>query len=572
MRAGRLSLLLLPAAAAVWLVGAKGVTLAPWAAVATTALVLIAVTDGARRGWPRHPGVAWLAMLTGWGCAAACFLPVARGEAAWLVAVAVVACGLALAAATPAGALGARRAVIVAGAVSSVWMIIERALQGGRPGGPVDDPNRAATVAVLALAVVPGSIGPRPLRGVTMAVLLAGVAASGSRAGLVALLVVLGVRLIAGTSRNWTRLAMVAAAVALVGLVVRLAVDRDPLRFERLKIWGVAVRTIATELPFGAGPGGYRDAAIGHNFPRHEGFARYHRIPALAENDGLQVASSLGLPGIIAAAGLLLTVSRRARHRRDLAGVLAALLVTSFFHSQLAVPLVAWTATLAVFSTWGRERFATIPWSRPALVSGVLLIAAVAAAALTWPRGGLLPDGTRWFNEAEAVLRAASDDPVALAGAEASAWRAAIARPRHPESWRLLGDLRLRRAALLLDLSLAQQSLSAYTEASRLNPLDVWAQLGLGRAHSLLGDDGLARASLTAATTLEPNCVPAWLELARVEVELGEIAAARRSLTRAEAALDRAREATFVSTYEEGMARPDPLLLARLRAVLEARR
>jgi len=558
----------LPILAAVWLTGAEGVTVARWAGFATAILAASAA------GWTllgrrqRRPGLDWLLALVAWAAFAAAVRPVARAEAAWLVAVGGVALLLGVVVATPAGAVWSRLTVLGLAAASATWMLVERLLAPGRPGGPVDDPNRAATVIALGLALLPELRAPAWARAVLAALLASGVAVSGSRAALVAVLAALAWRAVAASSVQLRRFALAVALAAAAALALRVALDRDPLRFERLRIWGVAARTAAAAFPLGTGPGGYRDAAVGHNFPRAGEFARYHRVPSLAENDALQLLATLGAPGCVAAAGLLAVAVRRGRRRRELGGVLAVLLVTSAFHSQLWVPLVAWASVLAMGAAWGREPASRWRPERAAVAAAVPLVAAVLAAALAWPRGGLLADDWTRARRAGPALSARSPDPVELAGAEADAWLAATAAPAHPEAWRRVGDLRLQRAVSSADALLAERAWEAYDRARELNPLDVWALFGRGRAAAAIGRGEEARASLRAAVTVEPNCVPAWLELSRVELELGEVAAAWGSLRRAEAALDEARGASAVSAYERALAAPDPVLLARLRAAL----
>ncbi len=133
-----------------------------------------------------------------------------------------------------------------------------------------------------------------------MAVAAAGVVASGSRAALVGVVAVAATWALARRGGRRTRLAAaLLVALAVAGFSVRLATDRDPLRYERVRIWAVAVRVAAAEFPLGCGPSGYADAAMAHNFPREGEFARFARLPDVAESDLLQLAATLGLPGVI---------------------------------------------------------------------------------------------------------------------------------------------------------------------------------------------------------------------------------------------------------------------------------
>jgi tetratricopeptide (TPR) repeat protein len=559
-----LLLLLVP----LWLAGARGVALAPWAAVATAAVAVLLATAAVQGGARLHRFLPWLAALVGWAALDAALRPVPAAQAAWLLATGVTAVLLAGICSTPSGAIWARRAVAALGIATAVWLVVERLVASGRPVGPFGETNLAATVALLALAILPAVRLKSAARLSAAVVLLGGVGASGSRAGLLAVLALALLWLVRGRSAAMRRAAVLGAALAVAAMAARVTLDRDPLRFERVRIWGAAARAILAELPLGAGPAGYRDAALPHNFPRDGEFARYHRIPSLAESDPLQLAATLGLPGVVLAAVLLVLVVRQATASAAALGVVVVVAVTSAFHTQLVVPVVACTAAMAVSASLPRPRGPRLTL-RPALAASLgLLVAAPAAAALRWPSAGLFPDARVLTAEARRVLVDRGADDRHLAGAEAIAWRACRLRPRDPATWQCLADLRLRRAELRGDAGLAREAVAAYQVARRVDPLDVWAALGGGRAFALLGDTERARSWLRSAVTLEPNCVEGWLELARLRLEAGEVAAARTALRRAEAALRLAARTVFVSGYERALAAADAVTLASLRAAL----
>jgi len=561
----RLPALLVPLALA-WATAGQGVALPGWVAVASVAVTAglgaWAALRGARVGAP----LAWLVALVGWSALAAAIRPVAPAPAAWLVAIGTTAAALALVAATPRGAAWSRAAVVTAGLGCAAWMVVERLAVAARPAGPFGNPNPAATACVLGLALLPWLRLSLPLRAGAAAVLAAGVVASGSRGGLLGLLALgLAWGLVASGPRV-RRAAVVAVLVALVGLAVRLAGDRDPLRFERVRIWRAAASAALAELPLGCGPGGFVDAVLPHNFPRAGEVARYHRIPRLAESDPLQLAVSLGLPGVVAALGLVVAVARRLRGARAL-GVAAVLAVTSAVNTQLVVPVVAWLATLALAAVLPRPRGTRLRVA-PALAAALTVALGVPAAlALRWPAGGLGEDPAPLVARAEALLVAARDD-AARADAEASAWRATRLAPRGGKGWRTLGTIRLERARRSGDGELARDAVAAFVEARRVNPLDAWAAFGEGQARRTLGEAPAARAALEAAVRLEPNFVPAWLELALLGIEQGDLGRARDALDHAAAARRGRTPAAFVSDYERALVAVDPVLLGRLeRAV-----
>lgn len=557
--------LLVPLALA-WVSAVRGVALPGWLAAATVAIVgmLVAVTVIGGVQW--HVPLSWLAALAGWIALAAAVRPVAPAPAAWPVATAIVAVALAVVAAPPRGAAWASAAVVTAGAAGAAWLIVERLAVTIRPAGPFGNPNPAATVPLLALALVPWLRLPVAVRAALGVGLAAGVVASDSRGGLFGLLV-LGVTWgLAASGARVRRAAVVAALVATTGLAVRLASDRDPLRFERVRIWRAAATAAVAELPLGAGPSGFVDAVLPHNFPRDGELARYHRIPGLAESDYLQLATTLGLPGLVCGLGLAVTVARRLRNARGL-GVAAVLAVTSAVNTQLVVPTVAWLATLALAAVLPRA------YGRPARLAPILAVALVpavgvpVAVAMRWPVGGLGEDPAPLIARAEAAWAVAPADP-ALADAEALAWRATRLAPRNAKAWRTLATVQLERARQRRDVALARAAAAAFAEARRVNPLDAWATLGQGQAHRVVGETGAARAALEAAVRLEPNLVPAWLELALLDLEQGNLARAREALTRIAAARKGRVPAAFVSSYERSMVAADPVLLGRLQSAV----
>jgi tetratricopeptide (TPR) repeat protein len=149
-------------------------------------------------------------------------------------------------------------------------------------------------------------------------------------------------------------------------------------------------------------------------------------------------------------------------------------------------------------------------------------------------------------------------------------WRACAARPRYGRGWRVLGNIRMRRAALSGESDVATAAARAFGRAREVNPLDVWAAVGEGQALRMLGDSQGAWQAFNRAVILEPNCVPAWLERSLLYLAQGELLPARNALHRAEAAAARAQGSTFVSAYERALAAADPKTLGLLRSATGA--
>jgi hypothetical protein len=543
---------------------------AAMATVAVTTVAVIAALCLECGGWTalaRGPR-AWFAALVVWAALDAAVRPVATWDAAGVVASGVVALGIVIATATPRTAAWARLAAVLAGVGAGAWLVVERIVRGARPSGPLGNPNLAATLALLALALAPFLRARAWLRGVLVTLGALGIVASGSRAALIGVVAVVLVWGLALRGRRWVVLAAAAlAVVAVLGLAIRLATDRDPLRYERLRIWGVGVRTVAAEFPLGCGPSGYADAALPHNFPRNGEFARFARLPDVAESDVLELAATLGVVGVLLGAGGVASVARVVpRNDARAWGVIAAVAATSAFNSQLMIPVLAWVVALVVGGVLPRCRscrrgFRSVPGA------AILLALAVAAGvALAAPESGKGVSPVVLVDGAEASLRTQVNDDASLADAEALAWQACSLRPRFARAWRALGAVRLRRATLRDDAHLADAAADAFARARLVNPLDAWAALGEAQARRITGDTAGAWRALNAALQLEPNLVSAWLEKAVLYLSAGQMGAARAALARAELTARDAPRATFVSAYERALAWADPQTVARLRS------
>jgi len=551
-----------------WIAGAKGVGLAPWSVLATLgAAVALAIRH--RSGTIRwQASLAWLSALLCWATLLAAVRPVAAADAARAVGTGVMALLLAAVVQRPRAALWSRAAVAMAGSCTGVWLAVERLALGKRPLGPFDNANQAAVIALLAVAVAPW-VGKRWfVRLGVAAVSLAGVVCSGSRAALLGALV-LGAVWAVVEGRGALRWGVVVLSVlAGLGLAWRLASDRDPLRFERVRIWSTAIRAALAEMPLGCAPGGFEDAALPHNFAREGEYARYSRSVTLAESDFLQLAVTLGLPGLLLAAGLVASLVRQLGGNRAAGlGVGAVVLVTSAVHTQLCFPVVCWTAVLAVAGCCARPRGRPLRLNTAQTVTAAMLLASAAFVALVRPEELSLSPRVLVERAQKLAVGAQGSDP-RLADGEAAAWQATALRPRFALGWRVLGGIRLDRAVLRGDVTLADAALQAFARARTADPHDAWSAFGEGQARQVVGDLEGSTQAYRSATALEPNFVEAWVELGLTQLERGEISAAKDSLERAERARRLSQRTRFVGNYERGLAEVDSARLRRLRSAL----
>jgi O-antigen ligase len=216
-------------------------------------------------------------------------------------------------------------------------------------------------VAVLRVESRPGP-GVRALAVLVATLLVAGVAATFSRGGALALAAavtwlllrrVLPVRVLVGTLAGTAVVIAVAAQFAAAGLsrafqektfIAESNVDTRELR------WQAAARMLAEHPVLGTGPGGFRGeyAAASRN-------AELAEQTPVAHNMFLEVAAELGLPAFCAFTGLVAVafvaaerVLRTGRDRAVMVGVQAALIAVAlgatFLSEQYYLPLWLLTA------------------------------------------------------------------------------------------------------------------------------------------------------------------------------------------------------------------------------------
>lgn len=545
-----------------WVASANGVFLVPWVAAVSAGVGGFLAWRRLVRGVRVGPPLLWLLGFCLWLLLSALTQPVAWDRAAQLVAVGLLAGIMALVAAHPLGRRWMAVAVVAAGVLCALWLVAERLAVGGRPGGPFGNPNVAATVVVLAFAH--SALGDSRRGCVWLPLLLAGVLAAESRAAMLAVAVLCVLWLSLRVNRRWQALLFLGAMVAALGVAWRMAFDPDPLRFERLRIWKTALKTAWDFAPWGTGPGGFGEAVLPRNFPREGEFARFHRIPDLAESDLLQLAACLGVPGLVLAGGLVWSTFRAwaGRGLKALSPALA-LVVTGLFHSQLLWPVLAFFAVSAGrFS--GRLRLQLAPGPAFLLLWPLVVWT---AAVLPWPDGVFGPSPQERLGKLKDVLRQEAS-PEQLAEALVEATELTRELPGSGEALRALGLAQLQLARATGDASAAQAAVATFRRAQETNPKDVWALYGEADARVVLGQWEKAQGAALRALALEPNCVPCWLAVAQSRLFLGMPEPARQAFQKALAAERRARGYPFVSAYERALASPDPVLKARLAAVL----
>jgi O-antigen ligase len=601
MRPGRDAVALL-AAAAVALAVALGGAFAPGQRLA--AAVLIAAVAGwfalaAARG---PVAEEWLALaVIGWGSVSAALAtgyPLAAKQqlggflVAWLVWVAVRRsgeswrrwCGLPLAAA----------AVVVAATV-----LAECAGAGRlRMGGLFVNPNVAAALLVPAVPALAAVLAPwgRRLTVVAMLLVAAGVVGTGSRAGLLALVVVIVLML----PRGRLRAVGVTAAVVAAGffLAWRFAATPDALAWHRVEIWRALWPLVADAPLTGVGPG-WLEEATGVVRIAHDGeIARWGHVIGSAESTPYGLLVRTGLIGLGLAVAAAVVWWRRVRcaggWTATAAAVVAGIAVLALFHDLLDVDVVLWWWAALIGLAFphaippvagcpagaGAGLLLRIPAALAMVFAVLWSVATPALARQLWRSGtstaALAERAERaepWFAE---PLEWRVDELLARPrwswqeAAEAISWsrRAVEVHPGGARAWSALGDVHARVAAELGPwpdaLDGARQG---FGRATALEPHLPWYWARWAAFERSVGQLEEARRLVDRALAEEPRFVRGWLFRARLALDRGDEAEARASFERARSSALEGRRRSL-SDYERDLLRAPPWQVRELAAAL----
>ena len=536
--------------------------------VVGVAMAVVAVTLGLTlRSRPRVEEVALLAVVAWAGISAAVAVgyPMAAKEmvggwlVAWLVWLAV--CRL-------DGARAPLLATVVAAAavVPALAIVAECAGAGRlRMGGMYVNPNVAAALLVPAVPAVwylTGSGVGRRWTWVALTAVTGGVILSGSRAGLLALVVVVGLMLPRGRARRW---GVVAASTVALGLVLwRFVQSPDSLAWHRLEIWRALWPLVADHPLVGVGPGWLEEATGVVRIAHHGSIARWGHIIGSAESTpyGLLVRTGFVGLGLAVFGGTLWWRRERSEGRAPSKGglaVAAGIGVLAVFHDYLMVDVVLWWwavllgAVCAIDHAPAEGRRRELPGGAWRLVAGL-----AGGFLVLWTIAQPAHARRLWWSApstAELAERAVRAEPWF---AEPSRWRAGDLLQREPWSWETAAEA----------LGWSRRAAATHPGSSR-----VWMEVGQahGRVITDLGPwpdaiDG-ARDGYRRATELEPHLPWAWLQWAQLERTLGHTEDARRLAERAVAEepnfvrgrlllarmnLDAGDRATAIEAFDQG--------------------
>ena len=451
---------------------------------------------------------------------------------------------------------------------TAVILVIGIALEAAglgrvRVGGLLENPNLTACLLVVGLCLLLLDHCRRRRWAIVVAVVLvAGVILTGSRAGLLALLVVVAIILPRGRVK-YAGLAVGAAVVAAV-MAWRFLSQPDILAWFRPAIWGALLRLWAENPVAGVGPGGLVDAAGAVRLLHPDHVGQHQFLIAYAESSPLAILVQTGAVGFAAALAAVLTWGRAARARGAFESIplrtaLAAMVVMTLFHDLITADIVLWWwAVVLGLMEAPSLRITPVGESRPERRGASAVAALAVAYIMLW--GMVEPSWARWLWRAGPRDAASADRSLRAEPwyPEPLYWRTqdlvrrgswtwemaaeAIARSRRavrvrPSSSALWGELGIVQTRVVTDFGpwpdSVEDAREAFARATELEPRQPWHWLEWARLERSVGDLGAAVMLARRAIEAEPHAVRVWLFIGRLELDRGQVEAARLALGKA---------------------------------------
>lgn len=552
-------------------------------------VALAAIAAWCVAGWTgSHEWEEWLALgVIAWTSLAALVQwshPLAAKEmvTAWLIA------WLLFVAARRVGTETRHRMVVILAASAALVAagVLLESLGAGRPrmGGLFVNPNVA--VSLMAPMVPALWLLQRRGRGVWLGIvcggLVLGIIATGSRAGLAALVVVIACVLPTARLRVIGALVVAAAAVGMVWL--RFISDPDSLAWHRVAIWRALWDLVMAHPWLGIGPGWLEDATGVVRIAHVESIARYRHVIGSAESIPMGLTVRTGLVGLGLAVGAVVAWFRGSRARgafegRAAVGTVAAMAALGAFHDFLGLDVVLWWWAIVAGSAFpiSSASVCCVRPRRDAALGERAVVALSVAGFVLW--GIVQPAHARrlWWSApstAELAWSALRAEPWL---AEAAQWRVGDLLRRSSWTWyeaaealpgsrwathirrgsdRVWSDYGLVNARIVADLGTWPDAIDAAREgfrrATELEPHLPWHWLRWARLERGLGRIDEARNLVERAVAEEPRFVRGWLLLARLELDMGRTDAAHEALARAVEASERGRW-RLMSAYERDL-------------------
>lgn len=383
----------------------------------------------------------------------------------------------------------------------------------------------------------------------------------------------------------------------------KLQKRHDPFAYQRIDIWKSSLRMAADYPIFGVGLGMYEYYGMEYNFPVEHQIGRYGKSLNIAHSDFLQIATELGIVGLLLfLGGIGRTALYRVRrpHISPLAWPVAAasagvagLIVHGLFSTLLTSPALSVTGCVFVTILLGTaSTYRPIPlafhsrWTWYGMLGLAVLCLLVAVvgypflahhhylqfAAFRTQRN--IPQAVSHLKQAleyvpihagyhrtlgELYLSAFrnAQTPDAFYEGYHAFTRAIRCNSRDHDAYQQLGNLhREMFQRTLRTTSTAQNALDAYQQALRYKPFDPFIRYAMATLHAELNEFDQAIALLQRAVTLEPNFVGGHQLLGKILAHLGRQTEAHQAFQRAEHILRTYEPSAQQSDYTQALLRP----------------
>ena len=452
-----------------------------------------------------------------------------------------------------------------------------------RTGGLFVNPNVAAAFlvpAVPALWLLFGAPRLRRVAWLVLPIMMAGIVCTGSRAGLLAGVVVVGVLLPGG----WTRRIGVAAALLAASgfLIWRFTSSPDSLAWHRIEIWRALAELVAHHPLAGVGPGWLEESTGVVRIAHDGGIARYGHVIGSAESTYFGLLVRTGIVGFGLAVAALVVWIRRSPSLKLVGAsraIVAGIGVLALFHDVLDVDVVLWwwAALLGAAAplepvTLETDRTES-GWTVPLKVAAGLAMAFMVSWSVAQPAWAR----SLWWNHSpteELAVKALRADPWL---SEPGQWVVRNRLAALEWTWETVAEVRdwSRQTVTIHPGSALVWSEDAKVSARVVNDFGQWpdavegARGGFGRATTLephvpwywlqwaafersVGRVDEAQRLAERAVGEEPNFVRGWLFLARLDLDAGDPDRARAAYQRASTAAELART-KVLTPYERDL-------------------
>lgn len=375
---------------------------------------------------------------------------------------------------------------------------------------------------------------------------------TGSRAGVLAVLVIVISLWPEGRSRRWA-IAM-GGAGAIAAIAWRVISRPESLAWYRWRIWGAVVESIGDRPWWGIGAGNVAEAMGPYRLEHTTELGRWGHVIGGAESLPLGLAARVGLPALIlASVALGLWFFRSRRPAPTTTATLGAIIVMGLFHDFWSEPAVLWwwAAVLGLLTIryWEspecrRSGSGFNRWPAALVVGGLVAWALVQPAWAQWlwwhsePLPGAVVKAIRaepWFSQPmEWRVENLLEEPQWswAQASEALEWsrRSLEIQPGSARTWSLHGRVNARIVGEFgVWPETVENARTAFGQASTLEPRLPWHPYSLAMMERSLGNLERALRLASHSVELEPAFVRGWLLVSRLELDGGNLEAARHA-------------------------------------------